>query len=155
MKVLLLENVEGVGAAGELADVADGFARNVLFPQGKAAAATTGRVKEAAARQARATQKSEKELAALQRLVDLLDQKTVTVTVPAGPQGLHGAVTADDIAATIARSLQVTLPKRSVQLREPLRKPGESKVTLAFPHGLEAEMTVIVEAELAPPPTIR
>ncbi len=155
MKVILLEAVANVGGAGDIIDVAEGFARNVLFPQGKAAAATAGHVKKAAAQKARITQKSEEELAALQRLVELLDQKTVTITVPAGPQGLHGAVTADDIAATIARSLQVRLPTGSVKLHAPLREPGDTKVTLAFPHGLEAEITVIVEAEVAPPPTTR
>lgn len=155
MKVILLEDVDNVGAAGNVVDVAAGFARNVLFPFGRAAAATVGRVRQAQAAKTRVAQRlarrAEKELARTQRLVELVDRKTVTLTAPAGPLGkLHGAVTARDIAAALSRAVGVPLLPAVVRLRAPIHEPGEQKVSLEFPHGLEAEVTVVVEGS-APP----
>jgi len=147
MRVILLEDVESVGSAGDIVEVASGFARKVLFPQGKAAAATSGRVAETQKASKRKQRKAEEELAALQRVVETVDHKTVAHRTEVGPQGkLHGAVTADDIARTIAQSFSVPLPNGSVRLAEPIHEPGTYHVTLEFPHNLEAEVTVIVEA---------
>lgn len=145
MKVLLLEDVENVGTAGAVVEVADGFARNVLFPHGRAAAATAGRVQEAEAAKALATQKSEEELERLQKLIERLDQYTVTLTLSAGPLGkLHGAVTAKDIARELSKHAGADIPSSAVRLLAPVREPGEQKVSLEFSHGLEAEVTVVV-----------
>lgn len=153
MQVILLEDVENVGRAGHIVEVADGYARNVLFPRGQAAAATKARVQEAAASEARAARTSERDLATMQELVQRADRKTVVIRTPAGPQGkLHGAVTAKDIAEEIASALGISLPPGTVRLAEPIREPGEHKVALEFPHGLEAEVTVVLEANTPPEP---
>jgi large subunit ribosomal protein L9 len=147
MKVLLLEDVENVGTAGAVVEVPNGFARNVLFPHGRAAAATAGRLKEAEAAKARAAQESEEELGRLQALIERLDQKTITLTLPAGPEGkLNGAVTAKDIAGELSKTLGADIPSKAVRLQAPLRDIGEQKVSLEFSHGLEAEVTVVVTA---------
>lgn len=151
MRVILLEDVKNVGRAGHIVVVADGYARNVLFPRGQAAAATAARVQEAAASEARAARASERDLAAMQELVQRIDRKTISVHLPSGPQGKpHGAVTAGDIAKEIASALGTSLPPGTVRLAEPIRELGEHKVALEFPHGLEAEVTVIVEANTPP-----
>lgn len=148
MKVILLEDMAEIGRSGDVVEVSDGFARNVLFPSGKAAVATSGRVAEAHQARAKAAKKSAQELAALQRLVEAIDRKTVTTRVGAGPQGkLHGAVTADDVARVITQTFGVRLPKESVRLAEPIKEAGSHRLTLEFPHGLEADVTVVVEAK--------
>lgn len=148
MKVLLLEDVDNVGTAGAVVEVADGFARNVLFPHGRAAAATAGRVQEAKSAQTMAAQKSEEELSDLQKLISRLDQKTMTLTLPAGPLGkLHGAVTAKDIAGALSKVFGVDIPASAVRLPAPLHDLGEQKVALEFTHGLEAEITVVVTGD--------
>jgi large subunit ribosomal protein L9 len=145
MKVLLLEDVENVGAAGAVVEVPNGFARNVLFPHGRAAAATAGRLKEADAAKARAAQESEEELGRLQTLIERLDQTTITLVLPVGPQGkTYGAVTAKDIAGELSKQVGAEIPSTAVRLQAPLRDLGEQKVSLEFSHGLEAEITVVV-----------
>lgn len=153
MKVLLLEDVEDVGAAGAVVEVPNGFARNVLFPRGRAAAATAGGAKEAQAAKALAAQESEEELSRLQGLIDRLDQKTITLVLQVGPQGKpYGAVTAKDISEELSKALGADIPSGTVRLPAPLRDLGEHKVSLEFSHGLEAEVTVAVTGG-APPTT--
>lgn len=146
MKVILLEDVENVGKAGDVVDVSDGYARNSLFPRGVAAQATDSRVREAEQRKAKAEELQVMALEEAQRHIEILDGKTILLRVNAGPEGtLFGAVTAKDITEEIQRSLGVALPKGIVRLKEPIKLIGEKPVHLEFPHGLEADMTVIVE----------
>lgn len=146
MKVVLLSRVDGLGEAGDMVDVANGYARNALFPSGLAAAATSGKVREAAARKGREAKMSNEELARTQRLAEFLDGKSVTIRVPVGPQGkLHGSVTADGIVRELSTSVRRLPPGVHARLPKPLHEPGEQKVTLELPHGLEATISVIVE----------
>lgn len=147
MKVVLLEDVASVGKAGEVVDVADGFARNVLFPNGKAAVATSGRIAEVMEARSRTAKKAEAELAGFQHVVERVDRKTVRLSVPVGPQGrLHGAVTAQDVSDALERSFGIRLPVESVQLSGPIHEPGEYRVELQLPHGLEAEVLVVIDS---------
>lgn len=151
MKVVLLENVDGVGKAGDVVEVADGYARNALFPKGQAAMATEAREQAAAVKAAHAAQAAEEELASLQHIVELVDGKIVSLKVPIGPSGkLHGAVTADSVAKAIEGALSVQLPPGSVRLQKPITEPGDQKLVLEFPHRLEAEVTVVFEGVPAP-----
>jgi large subunit ribosomal protein L9 len=147
MKVILLENVQGLGNAGDVVDVAEGHARNFLFPRSLAAQATEGRIQEA---EKRKTQRAATETIALedaQKQVSALDGKTLLVRMPAGPDGrLFGSVTSAAITAEIERALGVKLAKGVVRLKEPLKTIGERPVRLEFPHGLEADIIVVVEA---------
>lgn len=152
MKVVLLENVDGVGKAGDVVEVADGYARNALFPKGQAAQATKAREQAAAVKAAQAARTAEEELVNLQRIVELVDGKTVSLKVPIGPSGkLHGAVTADSVAKAIEGALSVQLPPGCVRLQKPITEPDSQKLVLEFPHGLEAEVTVVLEGVPAPP----
>lgn len=146
MKVVLLGDVENLGRAGEVVEVADGHARNFLFPKGLAAVATGSPVRKTNEQKTQAAKDTEEELAAMQRLAELTDQKTVRLDRPMDREGtLQGAVTARDIAAAIERAVSVSLPADAVRLEAPIHDPGQYTVALEFPHGLEAEVTVVVE----------
>lgn len=151
MKVLLLENVEDLGAAGDVVDVAEGYARNRLFPSGLAAQATEQRVREAAERRADREAQSRMTFEETQRHVVALDGKTIPLTMTAGPEGkLFGAVTARRVSEEIERALSITLPKGAVKLVSPITQVGETPVRIEFPHGLEADIIVVVTAEKSP-----
>lgn len=148
MKVILLAAVEHVGNAGDVVEVADGYARNFLFPNGLAAQATAERIEHAEKKKAAEGEVARMALEEAQTHVNLLDGKTLLLKRPAGPEGtLFGAVTNRDITEEILRTLKIDLPKGVVKLKEPLKHVGEKPVHLEFPHGLEADMTVVIERE--------
>lgn len=148
MKVILLGAVEHVGNAGDVVDVADGYARNFLFPKGLAAQATAERIEHAKKKKAAEDASARIALEEAQAHVNLLDGKTLLLKRPAGPDGtLFGAVTNRDITEEIHRALTIELPKGVVKLKEPIKHVGEKPVHLEFPHGLEADMTVVIERE--------
>lgn len=143
MKVLLLARVESLGEAGDVIDVADNVARDVLFPKELAVVATGNQSANVSAARV-----SEEELAAVQNLADLTDQKTVRVAHPANPDGsLQKPVTAKDVAAAIEQSIGISLPVGAVHLSKPIEEPGQYTVPLEFPHGLESEVKLIVEGK--------
>lgn len=148
MKVILLSRVEHVGDAGDVVNVSDGYARNFLFPNGLAAQASAARVEQAEKQKEEKRTVERLALEDAQKQVNLLDGKTLLMRRPAGPEGtLFGAVTAKDITEEVHRVLGVELPKGIVRLKEPLKHVGEKPVHLEFPHGLEADMIVVIEAE--------
>lgn len=141
MKVLLLGRVENLGEAGDVVDVADNVARDVLFPQERAVVATGSQSENTPAAKV-----SEQELAAFQRLADRTDQKTVRVERPMNPdRSLQKPVTAKDITAAIAQAIGTSLPAGVIRLSQLIEEPGHYSIPLEFPHGLESEIKLIVE----------
>jgi len=146
MKVVLLEEVKNVGTAGEVVEVSDGYARNYLFPNGLAAQATEGRVKEAEKKKAKKVELEQVALEEVQRQVDLIDGKTLLMKLEVGPEGKpFGAITTKDLSDEIDKNFGIKLPKGVVKLKEPIKQIGECPVHLEFPHGLEADLILVVE----------
>ncbi len=147
MKVLLKQEVPGLGAAGEVKEVAAGYARNYLIPQGLATIATPGAI-----RMARAQEKAqaEREARMSERAAELAKQMgelVLTFDAKAGPTGrLYGSVTTAEIAAALERELGIRFDKRKV-LGDPLRQVGEHIVTVQISHDVRAEVKVVVHAE--------
>jgi large subunit ribosomal protein L9 len=148
INVVLLENVKGIGQAGDVVTVSEGYARNFLFSNGLAAQATAGRVKEL---EKKATKKKEEQkmiLEEVQKHVDMIDGKTISMRLKVGPEGqVFGSISAKDIVVEIEKALNVTLPKGTVRLKNPIKQIGETPVHLEFPHALEADVIVVVEGE--------
>lgn len=150
MKVILLGRVENVGEAGDIVEVSDGHARNYLFPQGLAAVATPERIAAAEQKKQERVETERLALEEVQRWVTQLDGKTIVLQRPVGPEGtLFGAVTNKDITEELRRVFNITLPKGVVRLKEPIKHVGEKPVHLEFPHGLEADLVVLIEAEVS------
>src|SRR5687768_7428993 len=99
MRVVFLNDVEGVARAGEIKNVADGYARNFLLPRKLAAAATTATVQQAEARAKQLTREQERVDEAAQAVADRLAASAIVIHTRAGAEGrLFGSVTASDIA---------------------------------------------------------
>jgi len=131
MKVLLIQDVDNLGYAGDVKKVANGFGRNYLLPQNLAVLATPGALRQAdtirkAAEKYRAQEKADAEAIANQlQGVELLFERR------AGEMGkLYGSVTGGDIAEEIEAKTGITIDKRKVALPEPIRTLGEQDVTL-------------------------
>ncbi|HID90156.1 MAG TPA: 50S ribosomal protein L9 [Anaerolineae bacterium] len=147
MKVILIENVPGLGNIGEVKDVAPGYARNYLIPKGLAVVATPASVQEWKARLATRAARAAREAQRAADLAERMSSLTLTFRAKAGPTGrLYGSVTTAEIAEKLGQELGVSVDRRKI-LCDPLREVGEHMVTVRLAHGVEAQVRVVVEAE--------
>ncbi len=147
MKVILIEDVPGLGNAGDIKEVALGYARNYLIPKGLAVVATPSAVKEwqarLEARRAREARETERATALADRMAAL----TLTFQAKAGPTGrLYGSVTTADIAEALERELGVPFDRRKIE-SDPLREIGEHMVSVRLAREVVAQVRVVVAAE--------
>ena len=150
MKVILLQDIEGQGKAGDLKDVADGYARNYLLPKRLAAAATpallANRAQRIAAEQRRLEKQAEQNRQQAQRLSDV----TLTFRARVGREGrLYGSITSQDIASGLREAEGIVVDRRMIVLPEPIRSTGTFTVPIKVAPKLEPKITVNVIDENA------
>ena len=147
MRVILVEPVADLGRAGDVKEVAPGYARNYLLPRGLAVPGTRHQMKRLQRLRAEAEVAAEREAAAARSLAQRLRELTVTIPAQIGEGGrLHGSVTSPQIAAALDEQHQIRIDRRDVVLREPLRHLGSHQVSLRLP----ARETGIVNVEVVP-----
>ena len=148
MKVILLQDVPGTGKKGEVKNVADGYARNLLLPKKLAQAATSDALERMKQEELKRKKQSERELKDYQTVASALDGVEVTVRAKGTAEGtLYAAVGARKIADTIAAQRHVDVKPNQIVIRTPIKEAGEHKIKIEFGHGLEAELTVHVTRE--------
>jgi large subunit ribosomal protein L9 len=148
MRVVFLDDVDGVARAGEIKNVADGYARNFLLPRKLATAATTAEVQRAEARARKIQAEQAKVDAAAQTVADLINEKVISIPARAGEQGrLFGSVTASDIAEQLSKLAKSEIEHRQVQLGQPIKELGSHQLTVSLSRNVKAQVTVEVVPE--------
>jgi large subunit ribosomal protein L9 len=153
MKIILNQDVVGLGEEGDIREVADGYARNYLLPRNLAYPATAENERRIA--KERKTQEA-KHAAAAASAKDLAARLSgVSVTVQAKTEGetLYGSVGAADIVAALEREHGLNVPAEAVRLAEPIKKVGTHDVTFHLAEGVEAGVKVWVLPEEPDPGT--
>lgn len=146
MKVILLQDIEKVGKKFEIKDVADGFAKNHLFPKKLAQIATENAVAWAKTQQEIAAKTTEKELAETQAKASSMDGQEIAMEVKIGEKDqLFESITVAKIAEKLKEN-KFEIDKKQIKLDEPIKELGEYKIKINFPHNLEAEIKLIVSA---------
>ena len=147
MKLLLKEDVDGLGFCGDEVEVKDGYGRNFLIPKGKALLATPNNLK-AFNHQKRVVQsKVKKVIATVQAIADEIEKVTCTVKKKIGDTGkMFGSVTAQEIA-DLLKVQGVDIDRRKIQITEPIKKAGEYKIPVKLHTEVTAEIKLVVEAE--------
>jgi len=146
MKVLLTADVRKLGWLGDVVEVAEGYARNYLLPQGLAKAATDGNIKAIAKEKAKRTEQRTVERKRLEQIAAAVEGAEAVIAAAANEQGhLFGAVHAGDIAENL-RSQGFEIADEFVELGEHIKQVGAHKVRLWFDEGLTASVTVTVVA---------
>jgi len=154
MKVLLLQDVQHLGKAGEVKDVAGGFGRNYLLPKGFAVLATQGQIKQAEQRLQAERKRVDAARKDAEAVAARLNGKSISFTVKVGEQGrLYGSVTSADIAEQIAQQLKVEIDRRKIELDEPIKSTGTHPVTIRLVSGVEPVVSVVVNGEGEPAPS--
>jgi large subunit ribosomal protein L9 len=148
MKVLFKQDVQGVGKAGQVKDVADGYARNYLIPRGLAVSATPAALKQVADVQAAAARRAAEDERAAHDLKQRLEAQPIVLQSKAGASGrLYGSITTADVADAVQRQLGASIDRREVEIPEPIRQLGSYQVAARLHHGVTASLTVEVRAE--------
>jgi large subunit ribosomal protein L9 len=150
MKVILTQNVPGVGEAGAIKEVADGYARNYLIPKKLAAPATRSSIKQAEAQAEAIIRKADKQRQTIQQLAAALDGKTVRIRARVGSENrLYGSITPADVADAIGKQLDMTIDRRKIELAETIHRTGTYAGTADFGSGVVAQFQVEVAPEAA------
>jgi len=148
VEIILLEDIEGVGIKGDLANVSPGYARNYLLPKHLAEVANPGRLDEV---RRRMDERKAREARSADQAVDVaatLNKTVVTIGAHAGEgERLYGSVTNADIADAIWSARKVRVDKHKVRLDEPIKSLGTFMVDIDVFEGVEASVKVIIVAE--------
>jgi large subunit ribosomal protein L9 len=148
MKVILLQDVDGLGKAGDLKEVANGYARNYLLPRRIAAGATPALIANRDQRIAAEKRKQEKQAETNHQLAERLENITLIFKARVGGQNrLYGSITSQDIASALRDQEQITLDRRTISLEEPLRALGTFSIPVRVASQLEPKITVKVVDE--------
>ena len=147
MKVILIEDVPGLGRKGDVKDVAPGYGRNLLIPKGLAEEATAGRLRERKRQEVVSREKSSRIEKESRAQAEILEQQVITFRQAAGEKGrLFGSVTATDIARELQR-MGFDVEKKKVVLDEPIKATGRYEVSVKLHPGVKAAVIVEVEEE--------
>ena len=145
MKVMLTKDVENIGRAGDIKEVADGYGRNFLLPRRLAVPAQGGVEMEAKRLRDQAAKREAKDRDEAQSLADEIGNKTVVVRLKVGEEGkAFGSITNSDIAEALKAQHQVEVDRHRIDLKEPIKSLGEHQVTLRLYKDVDAAINLIV-----------
>jgi large subunit ribosomal protein L9 len=148
MRVVFLDDVDGVARAGEIKNVADGFARNFLLPRKLAAAATAATMQQAEARAKAIAREEDKRDEAARAIESKLANSPLVINARAGEQGrLFGSVTASDIAEAIGERAGSQIEHRQVILDAPIKEIGAYEVAVNLTRNVRTQVTVEVKGQ--------
>ncbi|MBX5456209.1 MAG: 50S ribosomal protein L9 [Thermogemmatispora sp.] len=151
MKVILLQDVAGLGKAGDVKEVANGYARNYLLPRKLAAGATPALLANREQRVAAERRQLEKQEQLNRQLAERLSQVTLTFKARVGRNGrLYGSVTSQDIADGLRQAEGLTIDRRLIDLPSPIRSTGTFEVPVRVARNLVPRLTVrVIDQEAA------
>ena len=147
MKVILLEDIKGVGKKDEVINASDGYARNFLFPKKKAIPADNGNMSRLNDKKASQAHKKELELNEAKEIANKIDKIELKLKVKAGENGkIFGGVTNKEISEELKKAENLDIDKKKIILKENIKTLGRFNVDIKLYEGVTAKLTVIVEA---------
>ncbi len=144
MKVVLLQDVKGLGKKGELVNASDGYVRNFLFPRKLAMEANSQAMTELKNRESAEKHRIETEIAAAKAIAEKIGGKTVKLSAKAGANGkLFGSVTSKDVATAVCKEFDFEIDKKKVVV-EDIKSFGTYPVEVKLYNGITASLFVSV-----------
>jgi len=148
MKILFLKDLDKVAKRGDIIEVKNGFARNLLIPKGIAVAATGVHLKQFEEQQKTTETRQQKRVLYAQDIRNKLSKTSITIPTKAGQDDkLFGAVTSDDIAKAIFDQVQVEIDRHEILLDQPIKKLGIYKVNVHLTADVKGEVKIWVVRE--------
>lgn len=145
MKVIFLQDVKGSGKKGEIKNVADGYARNLLLPKGYAVEATAANMNKLEGAQASAQHKIDVDIQAAKDAAAKIKGKKVEIIAKAGSNGkLFGSVTAANVADALSQQLGVKVDKKKIVLSTDIKNFGSYTASVKLYNGIAETIDVEV-----------
>lgn len=145
MKVIYLQDVKGSGKKGEVKNVADGYARNMLIPKGLAVEATPDNLSKLAGQQSSAQHKIEVDKQNANEAAAKIKDKKLIIKAKAGSNDrLFGSVTSAHVADALKEQLGVTVDKKKIVLSSDIKNFGSYKATVKLYTGISQDVDVEV-----------
>ena len=148
MKIILTEDVKSLGKKGDVVNVSDGYARNMLIPQKKGVEATPANLNSLKLKNANDAKMAKEALEAAKEFGKKIGASAVTVSIKTGENGkVFGSVSSREIADAAKEQLGFDLDKKKIQMNGVLKELGDHKITIKLHPQVTAELTVQVTAE--------
>jgi large subunit ribosomal protein L9 len=145
VKVILNQEVRGVGAPGDIVEVADGYGRNYLLPRNLARLATAGAVRQAEGIRARRAAREIADLEQARTVAAHLESLRVVIPAKAGKEGrLFGSITTPQIVDAVARTGGTQIDRRRIHLDSAIKNVGTHRITVRLHPEVEATVNVEV-----------
>lgn len=146
MKVILLEDVKALGKKGQVVNVSDGYARNLLLPKKLGVEATGKNMNDLKLQKAHEDKVAQENLDAAKAFAEELKDKQVTVGIKVGEGGrTFGSISAKDIAEAAKAQLGYELDKKKLQLSAPIKELGTTMVPIKLHPKVTGELKVVVK----------
>ena len=145
MKVILKQDIKGVGKKDQVINAADGYARNFLLPKGLAIPADTGNMNNLKAKNESKEYRKGEDLKEAKAIAEKMKSLTFKLTVKAGDYGkLFGAVTSKEISEALKTQFNIVVDKKKVLLSESIKEAGCRKVDIKLNEGVIGTITVMI-----------
>lgn len=141
---MLTKDVESVGKAGDIKEVADGYGRNYLLPRKLAVVAHRGVEAEGKRLREAVAKREAKDKTEAQALADEIGNKTVVVRLKMGEDKAFGSITNQDVAAALKAQHRVDIDRHKIDIKEPIKTLGEHQVPLRLHRDVTAHVNLIV-----------
>lgn len=143
MKVILLDNIKGVGKKDEIINASDGYARNFLFPKKLAVEANNENLNKLKAKKQSEQYKKDVDKTNAQKIAKQLDEITLSIKVKAGENGkIFGGVTSKEISEELSKQYKIDIDKKKIVLNENIKNIGSFDITIKLYEGVTGLLKV-------------
>ena len=148
MKVILKQDIKGVGRKDQVIEAADGYARNYLFPRNLAVPADQGNMNNLKAKNESVAYRKSEDKKEAEEIAKRLKDITIKIKVKAGENGrLFGAVTSKEISEALKKDFKIDVDKKKILLQESIKTAGVTLVEMKLNEGVMAKAKVMVIPE--------
>ena len=149
MKVILKQDIKGVGKKDQIINVSDGYVRNFLFPKNMAVEANNENMSKLRAKQDSNAFKKQQEKEEAQKIADKISKIILKVPVKAGGNGkIFGGVSTKEISDLLEKNYKIKVDKKKIELKETIKELGTRNVNIKLYEGVIANLKIDVVAEL-------
>ena len=148
MKVILIDNIKGVGKKDEIINASDGYARNYLFPKKLAVEATKENLGKLESKNEANKFKKQNEKNDAIEVANKLKELVLTIKVKAGENGkIFGGVTSKEISENLKEQYKIEIDKKKIEVKETIKNIGRFTINIKLYEGVNAKLTVNIIAE--------